>query len=702
MLTERGKIRDMSHCNGWTGFRASYPEGFQLNHHTVWQYTNAATIHRSLFLRQRSFTWLWLVPVFWLVTWLGARGLGADAYWLDETWSLYSSGAAQYGPLSPAEIWTRTATEDFGGPGYHFVLGGWGALVGWTPFAARGSSLLFGLLAMAWLYRLGREMVSPLAGVSAAVLFGGSAFTIYFLHELRTYMLSVMLVAFTLWAYWRLAYGSRKPGFFLQAEFVVGVAGLLYTHYYIALILPVISLYHLLAAPKQSSPPASSPSIGEGVQTTRNNPLSITWGGEKGVGITRRWWRVVALMGIGGLLFLPWVSVVLAALRQFNTGESAANEPGLSVTQLLERTAAFFSSGAVWLLVIVGLLAVYAVGVYRRQSIAAWLWALLALAVLVVVNERTALIKPGRERYLLMVWPPLALMGGIGLASLSRTRLRFAIIPLLSLWLFFGTQATLDGGLLRDSDGAQTLPFDQLAEMLKAQAQPGDAVAVHLTTYNWVLDLRPMEYYLYGLPVRFMALESLPNENFLQAARDFVDAAANVWVGVDKRLPTTPRLSDFTSALAEEYAPCGTVFDRPRLRLDRYRRFPPTAFDLAQSAILRFDEDITLTYADVTQEDGRLTALLLWSVGADVPPYTYSVGLHLMDSAGNLAAQADYGLPLETFACRETVFDDVPPGKYQLLVTVYNWSNGERLPGENAKTGESGDRLPLAVFSSDG
>lgn len=626
-------------------------------------------------MTSRKFAWLWLVPLVWFVTWLGARGLGADAYWLDEIWSLYTAGAAQYGPLSPAGVLARIASEDPQvGPLFSLVLNQWGALGGWTPFAARALSLFCGLLALAWLYRLGADMVSPTAGVSAAVLFGGSAFTIYFLHELRAYMLGVMLSAFVLWAYWRLTVRARRPGVLLPLTFVLGVAGLMYAHLYIALILPVIGVYHLLFARKNSLPHSLTP--------------------------LRRWWQVAGLLALGGAPFLPWTGVVLDSINVFSRAEAQTGaEPALSMAQLLERTAVFFSSGAWWLLLIVGALALAVLRVYRRQSFTAWFWTLLALAALLVVNERIGLVKPGRERYLLALWPPLALLGGVSVASLSKTRFRLGIPIILAAWLLLGARATLEGTLLRDTDGAQALPWDALAETLQQRAQPGDVVAVHLTAYNWVLDLRPMDYYLYGLPVEYTALESLPDGNFPDAARDFVGEAANVWVGVDTRLPSTPRLSDFTAALAGEYAPCGTVFDLPRLRLDWYKRFPAEAFDPAQSAILRFGDHISVTQADVTARDGMLSALLLWSVGADVPPYTYSVGLHLLDAAGNLVAQADYGLPLEAFACRQNAFTDLPPGEYQLTAVVYNWSTGERLQGQNTQTGETGDRLALGAFT---
>src|SRR3989304_4703646 len=83
------------------------------------------------------------------------------------------------------------------------TAGGWEALVGGTPFGARSFSLMIGALAVAFTYRMGRDLHSPRAGLYAAVAVGGSAFYIDYLHEARAYTLLVLLAAFTVWAYWR-------------------------------------------------------------------------------------------------------------------------------------------------------------------------------------------------------------------------------------------------------------------------------------------------------------------------------------------------------------------------------------------------------------------------------------------------------------------------------------------------------------------
>ncbi|MBZ0286104.1 MAG: hypothetical protein K8I30_00710, partial [Anaerolineae bacterium] len=83
---------------------------------------------------------------------LGARGLGQDALWLDEYWSLAHAGGLE--SLSPVEVWGRIAASDpWQTPGYYLLLNLWGGRVGWSAFAGRALSLLAGMLAVAWVYR---------------------------------------------------------------------------------------------------------------------------------------------------------------------------------------------------------------------------------------------------------------------------------------------------------------------------------------------------------------------------------------------------------------------------------------------------------------------------------------------------------------------------------------------------------------------
>ncbi|MBZ0279756.1 MAG: glycosyltransferase family 39 protein [Anaerolineae bacterium] len=655
---------------------------------------------------------LFMLALLLLTMALGLRDITANAIWLDETWSVYNAGGSPYEPLSPLGIVNRVATEDprNAAPMYHLLLGGWGSLAGWSAFAIRYSSLLYGLLAVAFTYRLARDMASPLAGLGATVALGTSALFIYFTHELRTYMLATLMTPIAVWCYWRLIH-ARRPSIILQIGFVISLLGLLYTHYLAAVALAGIGLYHLLFVRKD-----------------------------------RRWLRPVILMGIAGLLFLPWLGVIATGM-QLNAEQP--KDPGVyDLAQTLDRLIYFFGSNTPALLALTVGLAVFSVwspensrglkppgyekikptkgagkarksdwtvGIISGQSFssvvrrfAPLFFALVAIICILIAQSTFRLIVPGRERYLLMLWPLLAVVVGIGIAypAQNDSKTPFAwrfggSIALLFLWLVVNLQGTLNGQLTRDIDGANALPWDVLRQTLEAEAEPGDAAAINITVYNWALEVQTADYHLRDLPVRHILMQNLFADDFPEAVREFVDDAPNIWVGLDKRLPLQGGYDEFVSVLAGHYISCGVVLDVPRLRLDWYKRFPESAFN-PDDAVMRFGDGIALTYVDVpTPQSGQpLRPLLTWSLADDVSRGTYSVALHVIDSLGTPQAQMDYGLPDDSLACRQTEIpvENLPAGDYTLTIIVYNWATGERLPGLITPTGEMGEQLPLTHF----
>jgi uncharacterized membrane protein len=106
--------------------------------------------------------------------------------------------------------------------------------------------------------------------LAAALVVGCSAFFIYYTHELRAYVPSVLCTSFTLWAYWRILNAKNTPSKLLQLGLVLGGAAALYTHYLSALVLVSLALYHLLIVPKN-----------------------------------QRWWRLTLLGLVSGALFCP-------------------------------------------------------------------------------------------------------------------------------------------------------------------------------------------------------------------------------------------------------------------------------------------------------------------------------------------------------------------------------------------------------------
>jgi hypothetical protein len=618
----------------------------------------------------RRSTWLLLIPVLLLMTWMGGRGLNADAIWYDEWWSFYMAGGAHYGPISFDEFMGRAETDPWHPPAYYVLLSGWGALVGWTPYAARALSLWAGVLAVAWTYRLGREMQSMTVGLAAAVALASSAFFGHYLHEIRDYSLYTMLTVFTLWAYWRMI--STRAGLGMQTAFFVGAVLLIYTHYFAALGLAAVAIYHVLFERK-----------------------------------TRGWWRPPVITGLAGLLFLPWLRVLLAAVG-FVAEDVARQASSLTPGEVVSRLLFMFSNGNTVLLIVAG---VYAARKPTRALCLLWFWLFAVLILAVILNAWLGLLT--EMRYLILLWPVVAILFGAGLARWVASRGMLALI--LVVWALVGVWSAINASPLMvafnspSSDtynnslgnAFRTLPWDTLRETIRQRGQPGDVLALHRPDAVWAVQ-GVFDYYLHDTPVRPVIMETLSGgetgDEYFRSAQQFIDDAPRVWLAVDKTIPPNFRLGVFQESLAQGYASCGTVFNLPNMKLDLFVRVPPEN----NGAMLTFGEGTGVDLLEPLPEmaEGELQVLLGWSIAPEVPPNTYSVGLHIENAQGQLVGQLDNRLPGTGFTCQPVTLSlaNFPPGEYRLLMMVYDWASGERLDGHHAGTGEDGDRLMLGAF----
>jgi len=593
------------------------------------------------------------------VTWLGARGLNADALWYDEVWSLYYAGGAEYGPISPADTVVRVIDQlqhEKNPPGYYVLLNLWGGMVGWSEYAGRTLSLLAGVLAVALIYRLGVDLATGLNAQSrhlialgAAVTVGGSAFFLYYTHELRVYSLVVLCTAFILWAYWRMLHAA-KPGFRLQLALVMGIGTALYLYYMTVLVLGAIGLYHLLMASKNG-----------------------------------RWWRVSGLLVAGVALFVPWlIPLAMATLRA-----ESLEQVSLTTPEMFSSLLYVFGNGA---LLFLGLIVIYASHARGRHVAYIGFVAGGGIALAALLNTVYPVVT--HLRYLIALWPALALVIGLGVERLSRKGIWAGWI--LGLWLAAGVWNTIDPAFNRALNGATMLWREFRAELVR-QGQPSDVVVFHAPDFNWFRDLE-MQHYMVGLPVRYSLLENIPGlqteDEYYRNAQNFVSDAPRLWVGIDRMLPPNFRLGEFERILAEDYTHCSTVLDHPDMSLDLYGRIPASF----ESMPVRFGEGIGMQLVAPVRllADRRLSIMLGWWVGEDVPPNTYSVGLHIVDQNDKLVAQADYGLPGSGYSCLPTEIN-IPSGAYTLMALVYNWQTGEQLPGISVANDENGERIPIAT-----
>jgi hypothetical protein len=227
-------------------------------------------------------------------------------------------------------------------------------------------------------------------------------------------------------------------------------------------------------------------------------------------------------------------------------------------------------------------------------------------------------------------------------------------------------------------------------------------LAFHGADFPWLQE-PSLEYYMHGLDMDYVMMESLPgtegSDTFEQAARDFVGDAPRVWLGINPSWRPNFRWDVFNQILDEHYVSCGAVPGLPddmKLKLYLYAR---VSADLP----LQFGQGINARLLESLPESVRdiLPVLLGWQVAQTVPASSYSMALHLDDNNGQLVTQADFGLPQPGFSCQsvELPVGQLSAGTYTLLLTVYDWGTGERLPGNNEATGDQGDRLALGTVT---
>jgi hypothetical protein len=513
-----------------------------------------------------------------------------------------------------------------------------------------------GLLAIAWTYRLGRDLHSPLAGLGAALAVGSSALFIVFLHEARTYALAVLLGAMVIWLYWRIV--TRPTSWRTQAALVLVAAAMLYSHYFASLLVFSICLYHLLFRPKN-----------------------------------RAWWRIVVIMAFAGLLFLPWV------LTSFDVVQGANSQPwrqamGMSVPEFTDELLGFFGNGGLALLVIMG---IFAAQTRNMRTGLIWFALLGPLALAMLINLWLGMLVS--SKFLLYLWVPLGVLFGIGADNLARRDIHPAFIFLP--WLLVG----LWGTVTWQEDPIKYIEWGVMADQLRGHTREEDSVVFHLHATEWDgAHQRAMPHYFSDFPEEPDLLWAWPDASddpYLAGAYEAVDGAQRIWSSYDPRY-RPQRVDKFDSEMiALGYADCGVFASAPEMAVDLFVHSPDDTLPY-QFGGDTYDDGIRMTLVDPLPETvtDNLRVAIGWQMGTDVPVNTYSLAFHILDQEGALVAQQDMGLPPQhEFGCQVINFDPLPPGQYDLSLLVYAWETGERLDAANTEDNQTGDHLIIGSFT---
>lgn len=631
--------------------------------------------------------WLLLLPVLLVTAVLIAPGLNGDPLFFNgEILSVSHAGGLGLAHTVPDVIDSVATYSQMHSPGYFVLLHGWATLTGWSAPGLRMLSLLGAVLSVALVYRLGREIASPLVGVYAAATFGISALFIDYGHTIRMYSFMPGLTALAVWCYYRVISAHPRPTRLEWFGLFVSVPLLLYTHYFGIFPLLALGGYHLLFVRKD-----------------------------------RRWVQVSLVVAVAGLLFAPWVGVMIEGLQRV-AGNNSLQSRALDTRELLILTPYLFSNANLGLFGFLGLLAAFVA--LRDRVRGAWvIVSLLALtlASLALVNEFRTVIAPNRARYLLTIFPLLALFVGVGLQELHRFRRVFALLAVV-VWVI-GALTFAQGERLQryNSTGTKTieayLRFPELLPRLRTVTEPGDFVLA----FSW--NAQPTEtvnggsigdYYfqqlgLHSLTLPVMSYADDPDElarHMWLLPRTLRDRDA-FWLVYESDRPHPDLALLRVSLLEAAFDHCQFALSDGRFQVERYVRvgvdcppppfFTPVLYQAAVGKIALFDGAITRA------NDDKLAVTTVWSHRRNFPTFNYNTSWQLFDSADEKVWQADVNLIPGDY--EEQLFEletdelGLPDGDYLLKLVVYDWRTGEVLEAETGRGAPDQHLLPVAAVT---
>ncbi len=343
-----------------------------------------------------------------LLAGIALRFVTKSPLWLDESLSV------NIARLPLGDI-TEALRHDGHPPLYYVLLHGWMSLFGESNEAVRALSGVFSLAALPlfWIAgnRLGGRRVAWLTLAVVAV----SPYALRYATETRMYSL-VMLLALAGWLL--LDDALRRPTLARLAGISVVVALLLWTHYWAMWLLAVVGvalIVHVVRARRAG----------------RDDDLRATF-------------KVMGAMVVGGLLFLPWISVLLYQGAHTGTPWARPVRP----TEMLTFTVADLGGGGQaealvlgWFVALLALTGLTGIGLggskvevdlatrpkARPFAIAIIGTVILACAIGYLTGATYA------SRYASVFIPFVVLLAALGLAQLSRIPLLVGLLVLFGL-----------------------------------------------------------------------------------------------------------------------------------------------------------------------------------------------------------------------------------------------------------------------------
>lgn len=671
---------------------------------------------------QRLRDLLYAGPPLLLAFGLRTYRLSWQSLWYDEGNSAFMTGR------SLPEI-IAGAAADIHPPLYYILLSWWSHWGGGSEFGLRFLSVIFGLLLVAVVYKLGQKLFVPQAGLAAAAIAAISPFLVYYSQEARMYMQGAFLCALAGLFFVKALEKDRY-----WAAYALTAAAAIYTQYYALGPILALNVFFVVA---------------------------VMW--RSGRGLRARWLAANAVVAV---LYLPWLPTLAVQAATWPRGYPLpAGQDWLADAVFLgpllitgpatfaDPVAQFASFANMFLAT--ALLAVVALAwpvlsrkLIRQPPGSSGLWLGYGLALTAVLVSWPILLVPFwrpnldvfNPKFLTFGLPYFYIWMGAGAVSLTiagrhvfqalalplrRTKGQFGRVP----WaiplafptlaaLFFLVQGTWPaheryyaGASAQASNRGD---YRNLAGYIEAQAEPGDSIVLNAPGQTEVFSY----YYRGPLPVFPLPHQRPLDEYSTQGDLEAIASGSDrVWLLLWGQQESDPQwfverwLNNrgyktvdrwFKGVHAYLYVMPRTGPER-RLavsaRVENYGRLAAVGLPGAPQAA---GEPLARASAG-----GILTLSLYWEATSPMPE-RYKVFVHLLGPGGTLWGQHDGepgggSRPTTDWRAGESIVDNhglpvlpgTPPGRYEVELGLYDPATGRRLPIYDDARNEPSDRLVL-------
>lgn len=661
--------------------------------------------------------------IVWIAFALRVYRIDGQSLWYDEG---VSAVMAQRDLASIAV----NAAADIHPPLYYYFLHFWASLAGGSEFALRWLSLMFGVMLVALVFKLGQRLFDSQVGYAAAFFTAVAPFTIYYSQEARMYMQVAFLGALStclflpIQSIFETGIGGRLRKRTLVAYIFASIA-LLYSHYFSFSILAFHNLWMLMRFVGTRKP-----------LSDRLGPAALWIGVQLIVVAAFGPWLMLSLAQVGG-----WPSIsepfdlgtlLYNVFRVFTFGLSwdAAATPrkeqlflllltGSMLALLLRRGEPSFPSFAPDTRPRPPTASASGHFVRHFASSLALVLAISYFLIPVLTMYLLSLQRPMyNPKFLLLATPGYYLLLAVGLVSLGRfvstsvpfvrslpAMARYACGALVVAALLSGAGVSMSKSTLAYYSDPKYARDDYrgLARFIESQAEANDAIIL-----NAPGQMEIFRYYFRGE----QAVYPLPGERPMDkqrtevALRDIIGGHKRIWLVLWAQAESDPE--GFVERWLDEngFKASNDWFGGVRLVqyvVGRGAVSWQAKINATFGQSIRLDE---IHLGSTLAKPGDILDIALYWQAMKPVDERYTVFLHIIDSQEYLWGQRDSepsgGNRMTTsWADGETIEDrhgvpvlpGTPPGRYQFEIGLYEQKTGRRLPITSEDGGAIGDRL---------